>query len=194
MIKATTFALAAIALCASTDARRLMDDSNDNSNDTNNDNESCVTTTTPKDFVRLWGIEIGNDAATDIDQLGGLPCDDAWESYDAESAPYLKKDVWASTPATLKEVMSSLKMMTGDTNAEVFRCGKEGVKWYTVNDFKGCALRDGETFNYRGKAYRNKDNAHVDSLAATISYVCNGQARRRDIGVSYTAVVETKCN
>lgn len=184
MTKSTAIVLAAAALCAGTDARRLTDASDD---------ASCVTVSTPKDFIRLWGIELGGDAATDVDALGGLPCDDSWETYDADSAPYLKKDVWASAPATLKEVMASLKLSSGDPDAEVFRCGKEGVRWYTVNDFKGCALRDGETFDYRGKAYKNTGKTHVDSLAATLSYVCNGQARRRDIGVTYTAVVETKC-
>jgi hypothetical protein len=177
-------AVLAAALCAGADARRLMDDGGDT---------TCVTTSTPKDFVRLWGIELGGDAATDVDALS-LPCDDAWETYDADSAPYLKNDVWASMPATLKEVMSSLKLMTGDPNSEVFRCGNEGVRWYTVNDFKGCALKDGETFDYRGKAYTNTDKTHVDSLAVTLSYVCNGQARRRDIGVTATAIMETKCD
>ena len=60
--------------------------------------------------------------------------------------------MWASMPAALKEVMSSLELMTGDPNCEVLRCGKERVRWYTVTDFKGCARKDGETFNYRGKA------------------------------------------
>ena len=93
----------------------------------------------------------------------------------------------------LKEVMSSLELMTGDPNSEVFRCGQEGVRWCTVNDFKGCALKNGETFKYRGKAYTNTDTTHVDSLAMTLSYVCNQQARRRDIGVTATAIMQTKC-
>ena len=109
------------------------------------------------------------------------------------SAPYLESDVWASAPATLKEVMSNLELMTGDPNSDVFRCGKEGVRWYTVNDFKGCALKNGETFKYRGKAYTNTDTTHVDSLAMTLSYVCNQQSRRRDIGVTATAIMKTKC-
>jgi len=33
----------------------------------------------------------------------------------------------------------------------------------------------------------------VHSIKATVSYVCNNQARRRDIGVSYTAVVRSEC-
>ncbi len=64
---------------------------------------------------------------------------------------------------------------------------------YTVNDFKGCALKNGETFKYRGKAYTNTDTTHVDSLAMTLSYVCNQQSRRRDIGVTATAIMKTKC-
>lgn len=206
MIKATDLilVLAATALCAGTgivtgtgagvNARRLLDDSNGQGNgEGNGDDATCITTSTPKDFVRLWGIELGSDAAYNATELKGLPCDDSWESYNATSAPYLEHNVWASAPAVLKEVMSSLKLSTGDPDSEVFRCGKEGVKWYTVNDFRGCALKDGKTFEYRGKSYTNTDDTHVDSLAATISYVCNGQARRRDVGVTYTAVAETKC-
>ena len=177
-------AVRAAALCAGADARRLMDAGDDT---------TCVTTATPKDFVRVWGIELGGDAATDVEALMGLPCDDAWETYDADSAPYLESDVWASAPATLKEVMSNLELMTGDPNSDVFRCGKEGVRWYTVIDFKGCALKNGETFKYRGKAYTNTDTTHVDSLAMTLSYVCNQQSRRRDIGVTATAIMKTKC-
>ena len=184
----TTMTAMAVALCAAgADARRL------NQDDSADDGSTCITTSPPKDFVRLWNLELGGDAATDINQVSGLPCDDKWESYDSESAPYLQSDVQASMPSVLKEVMSSLKLMTGDPNSEVYRCGPKGVKWFTVNEWKGCTLKDGETFTYRSKNYKNTDASHVDSLAATVSYVCNGEARRRDIGVSYTAIAEEKC-
>ena len=178
----TTIAVA-VACAAGANARRLNAD----------DGSTCITTSTPKDFVRLWNLELGGDAATDINQVSGLPCDDKWESYDSESAPYLQSDVQASMPSVLKEVMSELKYMTGDSDSEVFRCGAEGVKWFTVNEWKGCALKNGEKFSYKGKTYSNTPKSHVDSLSATVSYVCNGQARRRDVGVTYTAIVEDKC-
>ena len=177
----TTIAVAvAIACAAGANARRLNAD----------DGSTCINTSTPKDFIRMWGLELGE---TDVNALQGLPCDDQWESYDSESAPYLEHAVQASMPSVLKEVMSSLKLMTGDPNSEVYRCGPKGVKWFTVNEWKGCTLKDGETFTYRSKNYKNTDASHVDSLAATVSYVCNGEARRRDIGVSYTAIAEEKC-
>ena len=177
----TTIAVAvAIACAAGANARRLNAD----------DGSTCINTSTPKDFIRMWGLELGE---TDVNALQGLPCDDQWESYDSESAPYLQHAVQASMPSVLKEVMSELKYMTGDADSEVFRCGAEGVKWFTVNEWKGCALKDGEKFSYKGKTYSNTPKSHVDSLSATVSYVCNGQARRRDVGVTYTAIVEDKC-
>ena len=175
----------AVALCAATpDARRLLQD---------DDGSTCIQTSTPKDFIRIWGLELGGDAATNVEDLDGLPCDGQWEDFSKDSAPYLQHAVYSSMPATLKEVMAELKVMTGDPNSSVFRCGPKGVKWYTVNDFRGCTLRDGETFNYKGKNYANTDGSHIESLAATVSYVCNGEARRRDIGVTYSAILEDKC-
>jgi hypothetical protein len=181
MTKATAIA---VALCAAgVNARHLNAD----------DGSTCIATSRPKDFIRVWGLELGGDAATDVNALDGLPCDDNWDSFDKDNAPYLEHAVQASMPSVLKEVMAELKLMTGDPNSEVFRCGAEGVKWFTVNDWKGCALKDNQTFQYRGKSYKNTAKSHVDSLAATVSYVCNGQARRRDIGVTYSAIVEDTC-
>ena len=175
----------AVALCAATpDARRLLQD---------DDGSTCIQTSTPKDFIRIWGLELGGDAATNVEDLDGLPCDGQWEDFSKDSAPYLQHAVYSSMPATLKEVMAELKVMTGDPKSSVFRCGPKGVKWYTVNDFRGCTLRDGETFKYKGNNYTNTDGSHIESLAATVSYVCNGEARRRDIGVTYSAIFEDKC-
>lgn len=118
--------------------RRLLQDDN---------GSTCIQTSTPKDFIRIWGLELGGDAATNVEDLDGLPCDGQWEDFSKDSAPYLQHAVYSSMPATLKEVMAELKVMTGDPKSSVFRCGPKGVKWYTVNDFRGCTLRDGETFN-----------------------------------------------
>ena len=74
----------------------------------------------------------------------------------------------------------------------MYYCDK-GIKWYTVNNFKGCALKDGKTYDYRGKKYKASGKNGVMEVGMTISYVCNQNARVRSAAVSYTAATKTDC-
>jgi hypothetical protein len=151
----------------------------------------CLTTTVPQDggFVRFWDVELGQ---TDLSKVSGLPCDGDWETFQ-KNAQYLKGNMWASAGTVLaKDLMADLALMTGDPDSEVFYC-PDGVKWFALRDFAGCALKDGKKWTYRGKTYENEGSSSLQSVKMTLSYVCNKQARRRDVGISYTTVVETSC-
>jgi hypothetical protein len=183
-------ALLAIAACTlgGSDARMLRSDKSDSKSD---DQASCVTEQMPTDYVRLWGLELGEK---NVDKVGGLQCDGDWDDFES-NAQYLKSSMWASSAGLLaEEVMPSLEIMGENGGADVYYC-PDGVKWYTLNDFQGCSLKDGKSWDYRGKTYKNaKDGStYVQSVRATLSYVCNKQARIRNVGVSYTAVIEPQC-
>jgi len=126
--------------------------------------------------------------------LQGLPCDGDWDDFQTNARQY-KSDMWNQAADALTEaVQPSLAVVDANSPDNAYLC-EDGIKWYTVNSFKGCTLKDGKTFDYRGKTYKNDENGNegVMSVAMTVSYVCNKQARVRDMGFSYTTVTKTDC-
>lgn len=152
------------------------------------DNKYCVTEARATDIIRLWDEELGG---TKISSVVLPTCDDKGWSPIERNQQNLRSDMWNQAADVLtEELMPTLADQFGD--AENYLC-PDGIKWYTLNDFKGCALNDGETFEYRSKKYKAKGNDGVMTVGMTLSYVCNGGARRKDVGLSYTTVTKTDC-
>ena len=152
----------------------------------------CINIALPEKFIRVWDLELGEDR---LSKVGGLPCDKKDWVRISNNDKASRTGVTASIGDLLiDQVMDDLEVMGDNDNASAYYC-PDGIKWYAVNKFNGCNLRDGSEFSLGGKTYPNDEEgmSWVQSIKATVSYVCNKQARQRDIGVSYTAVVKSEC-
>lgn len=145
----------------------------------------CIHQALPEQWIRVWDLELGE---TSLSKVGGLPCDKGWYSIS-------KNDKGSRTGVTnsvgnllIEQIMDDLQSMGSNGNADAYYC-PDGIQWYSVNSFDGCNAKDGTKLTLKGKTYQNDDTSWVQSIRATVSYVCTHQARRRDIGVSYSAVV-----
>ena len=150
-----------------------------------------ITQALPTKFIRVWDLELGEGV---LSKVGGLPCDNRdWVRIRRNDKPSRTGVTNSVGMVLIDQVMDDLKAMGDNDNASAYYC-PDGIKWYSLNQFKGCNLKDDSVFTLRGKTYKNddKDMTWVQSIKATVSYVCNNQARRRDIGVSYTAVVRSE--
>lgn len=155
------------------------------------DDWSCVTEARAANIIRLWDEELGE---TKLSNVGGLQCDDAdFQSFGTNDRT-LRSDMWNQAADVLTEELMPTLALQKDANedADVYYCDN-GIKWYTLNSFKGCSLKDGKTFEYRGKTYKAQGDEGVMSVAMTLSYVCNQQARVRNVGISYTTTTKTAC-
>jgi len=150
---------------------------------------SCVTEARASDFIRQWDEELGETKLSNIPDR----CDDPdFESFENNARQY-QSDIWNQAADFLTEVfMPTLNVQGTNNDADVYYCDN-GIKWYTVNDFKGCTLKDGKTYDYRGKKYKASGNDGVMEVGMTISYVCNQNARVRNVAVSYTTATKTDC-
>ena len=159
-----------------------------------------ITQALPTKFIRVWDLELGEGV---LSKVGGLPCDNRdWVRIRRNDKPSRTGVTNSVGMVLIDQVMDDLKAMGDNDNASAYYC-PDGIKWYSLNQFKGCNLKDDSVFTLRGKTYKNDDKADygvvdnvvllVQSIKATVSYVCNNQARRRDIGVSYTAGVRSAC-
>jgi hypothetical protein len=151
----------------------------------------CIYQALPEKFVRVWDLDLGQ---TSLSKVGGLPCDKDWERISTDDQGSRTGVTNSIGDLLIEEVMDDLLAMGDNDNASAYYC-PDGIRWYSVNTFNGCNLEDGKKFSLKGKTYENNDEdmSWVQSIKATVSYVCNKQARRRDIGVSYTAVVSSEC-
>lgn len=150
---------------------------------------SCVTEARATDFIRQWDEELGE---TDLSKIPDRCDDPDFESFEDNARQY-QSDIWNQAADFLTEVyMPTLQVQGKNGDADMYYCDK-GIKWYTVNNFKGCALKDGKTYDYRGKKYKASGKNGVMEVGMTISYVCNQNARVRSAAVSYTAATKTDC-
>ena len=180
MFKTATLSAAAVALLAGAGAAQAKD-------------ARCINTNLPVDWIRIWDLELGE---TDLDKVGGLPCDKNWDRTPSDdSVPVDIQNSIGELLIAKDGVMDTLEVMGTNGDADVYYC-EDGLRWFSVDQYGGCTLKDGKRFKYKGKTYKNTspnskgDYKYVDSVKATVSYVCNGQARIRRIGVSYSAVVK----
>ena len=151
---------------------------------------SCVTEARATDFIRQWDEDLGETKLSNIADR----CEDEpdFEPFEDNARQY-QSDMWNQAADFLTEVfMPTLNVQGTNGGADVYYCDK-GIKWYTVNAFKGCTLKDGKTYSYGGKKYKASGNKGVMEVGMTISYVCNEQARVRDVAVSYTTATKTAC-
>ena len=154
--------------------------------------DRCITQALPTKFIRVWDLELGEGVLSNV---GGLPCDNQdWVRIRRNDKPSRTGVTNSVGMLLMDQVMDDLEAMGDNDNASAYYC-PDGIRWYSLNQFKGCNLKDDSEFELKGKTYKNddKDMTWVQSIKATVSYVCNNQARRRDIGVSYTAVVRSEC-
>ena len=143
---------------------------------------SCVTEARATDFIRQWREATLAERCENED----------FEPFEDNARQY-KSDMWNQAADFLTEMyMPTLKAQGTYGGADEYYCDK-GIKWYTVNTFKGCTLKDGKTYTHREKKYKASGNKGVMEVGMNVSYVCNEQARVRDIAVSYTTVTKTAC-
>ena len=89
----------------------------------------------------------------------------------------------------IQQVMDDLQAMGDNDNASAYYC-PDGIQYFWVHpDYEGCDAKEGTKLTVRNKTYQNTDTTWLQSVKAIVSYGCTHQARRKDIGVSYTAVV-----
>lgn len=153
--------------------------------------DRCINSALPTKFIRVWELDLGQQALS----VTATPCNTRdWVRIPRDDKPSRTGVTNSVGMLLIDQVMDDLEAMGDNDNASAYYC-PDGIKWYSLNQFKGCNLKDDSVFTLRGKTYKNddKDMTWVQSIKATVSYVCNNQARRRDIGVSYTAVVRSEC-
>eukprot|EP00889_Picochlorum_renovo_P006671 jgi/Picre1/33701/NNA_001180.t1 len=113
------------------------------------DNKYCVTEARATDIIRLWDEELGE---TKLSKVIIPNCDDKGWSQIERNQQNVRSDMWNQAADVLtEEFQPTLAVQVGD--AEDYLC-PDGIRWYTVNDFKGCALDDGQSWEYRGKTYK----------------------------------------
>lgn len=151
---------------------------------------SCVTEARATDFIRTWDEQLGG---TKLSSLADRCQDASFDKFETNARQY-QSDIWNQAADYLTEVfMPTLNIQKdADEDADAYYCDK-GIKWYTVNGFKGCTLQNGKTYDYRGTTYKAQGNSGVMEVDMTISYVCNQNARVRNVAVSYTTATKTAC-
>lgn len=178
-------ALGIAVACLSAGSAMAQDDGADGQGDAR-----CIYQALPKKFIRVWDLDLGQDS---LSKVSGLPCDDKdWQRISTNDKASRTGVTNSVGDLLIEQVMDDLLVMGDNDNASAYYC-PDGIQWYSVNKFNGCNLKQGSEFSLKGKTYENGDTSWVQSVKATVSYVCKNQARRRDIGVAYTAVVNSKC-
>jgi len=150
----------------------------------------CIHQVIPTDFVRIWDLDLGQ---TDIKEVSGLPCDgEKWSAFDSDNGwVHSESSGITNTVGNLliQQVMDDLQAMGDNDNASSYYC-PDGIQYFWVHpDYEGCDAKEGTKLTVRNKTYQNTDTTWLQSVKAIVSYGCTHQARRKDIGVSYTAVV-----
>jgi hypothetical protein len=151
----------------------------------------CIHQVIPTDFVRIWDLDLGQ---TDIKKVSGLPCDGGktWSAFDSDNGwVHSESSGITNTVGNLliQQVMDDLQAMGDNDNASAYYC-PDGIQYFWVHpDYEGCDAKEGTKLTVRNKTYQNTDTTWLQSVKAIVSYGCTHQARRKDIGVSYTAVV-----
>lgn len=77
-------------------------------------------------------------------------------------------------------------------------CCPDGIKHYTIKDVKICDLMDGQRVvdgRYKITARADPKGSAVgySKVAAVINYVCNGEARSRDVSMRFNGKYYQKC-
>jgi len=150
----------------------------------------CIHQVIPTDFVRIWDLDLGQ---TDIKEVSGLPCDgEKWSAFDSDNGwVHSESSGITNTVGNLliQQVMDDLQAMGDNDNASSYYC-PDGIQYFWVHpDYEGCDAKEGTKLTVRNKTYQNTDTTWLQSVKAIVSYGCTHQARRKDIGISYTAVV-----
>ena len=146
----------------------------------------CIHQELPIEFVRIWDLELGQ---TSLSKVGGLPSDDKnWFKIGLNDQSTRTGVTNSVGDLLITDLFDSLEAMGENSGADAYLC-PDGIQWYSVNAFDGCEAKQGTSLTLKDKTYANTETSWLQSIRATVSYVCTHEARRKDIGVSYTAVV-----